>query len=361
MGMRRLTSSEVHNNKIAELGLDQKALDLTSIEATAAALRRAAHFLCPCSATTLVRAVIEPLRGLVDDLEETKETIRETLEAMIAHGDFLEHRDIESDVSSHAAVLLYAAPPSFVSRESGAAILLGISTPPLDNLTDRIEYVSHLRRLSPGFNEDLGLELEQLGFSEVPSDQWLRVPQRETPIQHLAYLDSLLDAAQPSGEVAGLSVLDWDRPVRYYRGRWTSADSLSGRFVARRSQAYGGDLWCYIEMKDGRPERLLDLPLPDSRWRGCDEAWRLQMAIDAYKGSAQVYRVHVSPGNSHVMQFFSPLPMWARRRLDTIGQLVSSPGCLFAYEFAKSELLEEVRFAKEVLWLEELKDSSRSS
>lgn len=361
MGMRRLTSSEVHNKKVSELGLDQTALDLTSIEAIAAALRRAAHFLCPCAATTLVRAVVEPLRGLVDDLEETKESIREILEAMIAHGDFLEHRDIESDVTSRAAVLLYAAPPSFVSRESGAAILLGISTPPLDSLAYRIEHKSHLRRLSPGHNEDLGLELEQLGFSEVPSDQWLRVPKRETPVQHLAYLNSLLDAAQPSGEVAGLSVLDWNRPVRFYRGRWTSADSQSGRFVARRSQAYGGDLWCYIEMRDGRPERLVDLPLPDSRWRGCDEAWRLQMAIDACKGSAQVFGVHLSPRNSCVMQFFSPLPMWARRRLDSIGHLMSSPGCLFAYGLNEAELAEEVRFAKEALWLDELKDSSRSS
>ena len=52
--------TEVHANKVAELGFDQTALDLTSIEAIAAALRRAANFLCPCAATTLVRAVAEP-------------------------------------------------------------------------------------------------------------------------------------------------------------------------------------------------------------------------------------------------------------------------------------------------------------
>ncbi len=359
--MRRLSASEVHASKVAELGLDETALDLTSIEAIAAALRRAANFLCPCAATTLVRAVAEPLRGLIQDMEETREIVRETLDAMIAIGDFLEYRDIESDETSRAAVLLYAAPPSFVSRDSGTAILLGVSTPALDSLADRIDYENHLRRLSPSLGEDLGADLEQLGFSEVPQDQWLQMPRRETPTQHLAHLDRLLNAAVPSGEVAGLSILDWDRPVRFYRGRWTSAGSLSGRFVARRSQAYGGDLWCYIEISSGMPERLVDFPLGDSRWRGCDEAWRLQMAIDANRGSAQVFRIHPGPEKSYVMQFFSPLPMWARRRLDSVGHLVPSPGCLFAYRLAEAELAEEVHFAHDVLWLEELNGSSEPS
>ena len=352
--MKRLSPSEVHASKVSQLGLDQNTSDLSSVEAIAAALRRVAGFLCPCTATTLVRAAAEPLRGLVDDMKETRARVRETLEAMVALGDFFEYRDVEMDETSRAPVLLYAAPPRFVSRDSGALILLGISTPEAESLAGRTNYQSHLRRISPNLGEDLGAELEQLGFSEVASDQWLRVPQRETPAQHLAHLNRLLDAAQPSGEVAGLLVLDSDRPVRYYVGRWTSPSKLSGRFVARREQAYGGDLWCYIELNDGRPERLVDLPLLDSRWRGCDEAWRLQMAIDANLGHAQVYGIKPGPNNSSVMEFFSPLPMWARRRLDSIGDPVLSPGCLFAYRLAETELTEETRFVEEVLWLEEL-------
>jgi hypothetical protein len=46
------------------LALDPSALDLTSIEAIAGALRRAASFLCPCGAATLVRTVVRPLQGL---------------------------------------------------------------------------------------------------------------------------------------------------------------------------------------------------------------------------------------------------------------------------------------------------------
>ena len=103
---------------------------------------------------------------------------------------------------------------------------------------------------------------------------------------------------------------------------------------------------------------MVDLPLADSRWRGCDEAWRLQIAIDANRGSAQQFRINTSLGDSYVMEFFSPIPMWARRRLDSVGQPVSRPGCLFAYRLDEAELAEEVRFATDELWLAELKGSA---
>src|SRR5687767_6377005 len=123
--MRRLTANEVHAQKIAELGLDPAALDLTSIEGLAGAIRRAASFLCPCSAATLVRGVVRPLRGLVPDLEAAKGLVEETLDAMIAHGDLLEQRDLENEYET-ARMLLYAAPASFVARASGMLVLLGI-------------------------------------------------------------------------------------------------------------------------------------------------------------------------------------------------------------------------------------------
>ena len=73
--------------------------------------------------------------------------------------------------------------------------------------------------------------------------------------------------------------------------RWREVRADSGRFVARRDQAYGSNLWCYVELSNGEPQRLLDFPLAGSRWRGCDEAWRLQMAIDAQRGAPQRFRL----------------------------------------------------------------------
>lgn len=356
--MKRLSAAEVHAQKVAELGLDPSALDLTSVEAAAGALRRAASFLCPCTAPTLVRAAVRPLRGLVHDLDAFKGLVEETLEAMIAHGDILEHGDVEGDCDHGGAALLYAAPAGFVAQESGSVILLGVTSDQLSALPDdietRIEYVNHLRRLSPVPGEDLRSEFLQLGLIEISYRSWLRAPQPGTAAQHVARLGRLLDAAQPSRDVPGLSLLDGARGVRYYRGRWVGPRTQSGRFVGRRSQAYGADLWCYVEMRDGNPERLIDLPVAGSRWRGCDDAWHLQMAIDAQRGEPQRFRIRTGPVGTRVMELFSPAPMWARRRWDAVGEPLTASGCLFAYRFAEAEVAEEVRFAREELWLDEV-------
>jgi len=356
--MRRLTTDEVHAHKVAELGLDPTAVDLTSVEAIAGALRRSASFRCPCAATTLVRSVVRPIRGLVTNLDEVKESVEDVLEAMIAHGDILEQREVNADEGGQMA-LLYAAPPSFVARQSGLAVLLGLASDQLsalpDDLERRIEYVCHVRRLRPIAGENLAEELVELGLVQLSYDGWLKPPSTESPRQHLSRLDRLLSSAEPSRDIPGLQLLETERPVRYYRGRWVEPKTHSGRFVARRHQAYGADLWCYVELRDGHPERLIDLPIANSKWRGCDEGWRLQMAIDAERGEAQKFKVQSGgPDGTCALGFYSPVPMWARRRWDAIGEPVPSSGCLFAYRFSESELEEELRFAKERLWLEEL-------
>lgn len=165
--------------------------------------------------------------------------------------------------------------------------------------------------------------------------------------------------AQPSRDIPGLLLLDPDRSVRFYSGRWIEPRFQSGRFVARRSQAYGADLWCYVQLRDGYPERLIDLPTSGSRWRGCDEAWRLQMAIDAHRGDPQRFRIRPGPQATRILELFSPIPMWARRRWDAVGELVLASGCLFAYRFAEGEGKEELRFANDMLWLNELTGITR--
>ena len=358
MGMRVLTKTEVQSRAVAHLGLDPTILDLTSVEAIAAAFRRSASFLCPCAPATLIRGVVQPMRGLVDDPVSTSVLAQETLESMIAIGDFLEHSDIDGDTVHGTGKLIYPAPASFVPRENGSLILLGI--PPFHlpglprGLAERVEYTGYLRRLNLVQGEYLGTKLKELGFIEVFSDRWLQVPRRVSTAQHLARMDHLLTSTHPSGDVAGLSILDPESPVLYYRGRWTSSRSQTGRFIARRAQAYGADLWCYIEMRDGRPLRLLDLPVAHSRWRGSDEAWHVQMAIDAQRGHAQRLRVVTGPGGTCQIQFFSPVPMWAQRRWDAIGEKVKASGCLFAYRLAETDLAEELRFARNMLWLEHL-------
>lgn len=358
--MKKLSIAQVHQQKITELGLDPNSLDLTSIEAIAGALRRAASFICPCTTPTLVRSIVRPLKGLVDDMEEMKMVVEDTLDAMIAHGDFLEEDDLEEDSSHSKSVMLYAAPAAFVTRKSGTVFLLGIAPDQFSVLPEelemRIEYINHLRRLSPLPGEAFRDELIHHGLIELSFDNWLRMPPIETAERYLSRLDHQLEIAQPSRDVPGLLLLDSNRPVRYYRGRWVEPRSQSGRFVARRNQAYGAQLWCYVELFNGNPERLIDFPASRSPWRGCDEAWRVQLAIDAKRSAPQRFKVRPAPENTSIVEFFSPVPMWARRRWDTIGEPVPCSGCLFAYRLAKTELEEELRFMHDALWLDELKD-----
>jgi hypothetical protein len=350
--MRRLSAADVHASGLSALGLDASALDLTSVEAIAAAVRRAASFQCPCSAATLIRTVVGPLRGLVSDLDATKVLVEETLEAVVAHGDLLEQRDIDTAQSEGGPPLLYAAPPSFVPRKSGAVILLGIaldrrSALPSD-LDARIDYSGHTRRISPIAAEDLRARLLSLELIELSPDAWLRSPVAEPPSQLIARFNVALESSQPSLDVPGLLILDPERPVRYYRGRWVEVGRQTGRFVARRRQAYGAQLWSYIHLRDGNPER-----------RGCDEAWHLQMAIDAMQERPQRFRLRPGPGDTSLLDFFSPVPMWAKRRWNAVGGAVQGTGSLFSYRIQGSEVHEEVRFARERLWLAELTGSEK--
>jgi hypothetical protein len=302
--------------------------------------------------------------GLVPDTDAFRTTVEETLEALTAHGDLLEQRDIAADQEAPIGSLLYAAPPSFVCRESGAVIILGIApdrlSPLPDELETHLEFFNHVRRLPASAVEDLPDVLSQLGFIELSFEAWLRAPPAETAAQHLARLKSLLSAERAAREIPGLTVIEPENCVRYYKGRWVQPRAQTGRFVGRRNQAYGADLWCHVELESGKPLRFLDLPLRGSRARGCDEAWRLQAAIDTLRGAPQQFRVRRGSSKTRIIDLFSPVPMWARRRWDALGQPIVSSGCLFSYSFPEDEIEQELRFARENLWLTEFTQKKKT-
>ena len=353
--MRQRSPLEVRQLKVADLGFDSQKVEFTSVEVIAAALRRAATLLCPCSAGTLVRAVVEPLRGLVDERDAIKTLVEETLEATVSHGDLVEFREFGLDPSQQQT-LLFAAPQAFASRKSGAQILVGVaddrSVLP-DGLAKRLVYAGHTRRLYPTEGENLRERLIEHGFLEIPYDEWLTAPRFDRPAALVSTYDRLLDAAGPSGDVPGLRLLDSERGVDYYPGRWVEPRNRSGRYVARRDQAYGAQLWCYVRVRHGEAEALIDLPLARSRWRGCDEAWHLQMALDAVRGKPQTFSIDTDTEDTRIIAFFSPVPMWARRRWSAIGELIAQTRGLFAYRIPKEELSQERDFLQNELWLNE--------
>src|SRR5262245_9218752 len=114
--MKLLSATEVHAHMVAALNLDPTILDLSSTEALANALRRAAGFLCPCPERTLIRAVTRPLNGLLEEVERLEEMAKDTLEALIAYGDLFEFRDVVRDDIQNVETLIYTAPPAYVPR-----------------------------------------------------------------------------------------------------------------------------------------------------------------------------------------------------------------------------------------------------
>ena len=357
MDIRRLRPEELSHRKVAELGLDPDRFQLTSVEAIAAAIRRAATFLCPCTELSMVRSIINPLRDLVEDHDSLKARVKQTLSAMISHGDLLELEDFDLD-SSNKDRLLYAAPAAFIPRDTGSHILVGISEDDLSvilgDLTDRMEFSRHIRRVSPLAGENLHQKLREYGLIEISLDDWQKTPRYFDPSKLISMYDKLLDSAGPSGEIPGLRLLDPKRSVKYYRGRWIDPCKQSGRFIARREQAYGAPLWSYVQLSEGEPQALIDLPLPNSRWRGCDEAWHLQMALDKERGTPQRFVIRDKTDESCIMALFSPVPMWVERRWNIIGERVSSERLSFVYRIPKDELSKEKKFIHRELFLDEI-------
>lgn len=219
-------------------------------------------------------------------------------------------------------------------------------------MTTRIDYLNHVRRLFPESSENLRADLKQFGLTELSMEVWRKEsPPREASNEHLRRLSS--EFKPISGLIEGLKILNSAKPVTHYRRRWEEAKTQTGRFVARRPQAYGNDAWCYIELAQGQVVKLLEFPTTNSRLRGCDEAWRLQLAIDAERSQPQRFKVR-NEMHSSVVELYSPLPMWATRRWDVAGEPVPTVSGLFAYKFPASEILEEIKFMHRELWLQQI-------
>jgi hypothetical protein len=167
-------------------------------------------------------------------------------------------------------------------------------------------------------------------------------------------IDRLLSESENVGDVRGLSVIDPAASVNYYRARWTQYVKQEGKFVARREQLYGSDLWCYLEASAGTIIKLVDFPLSVGKFRGCDEAWHMQACLDFLNGSPQKYRLRSGLSGSVIIDFFSPIPAWARRRWDIVGSPSIPHNCLFSYTFRAKELEEEIKFIRDILWMREL-------
>ena len=255
---------------------------------------------------------------------------------------------------------VFAAPPSFVIRPNGTAFLFGV-VPDQDtflppSLRTRVLYDGFTRMIKPRPGEHLAEELREQGLQQCSNSAWLKSPRAEPPGDMMSRIERRLAHQAPITTIDNLKILDSARPVTYYPDRWVVPTSQTGTFVARRPQEFGAPMWCLVRLETGAPVRLLDLPFEKTRWRGCDTAWHLQMAIDFCRESPQRYRRRVE---SHGVRFdfFSPLPQWSQRRLMVLGKVLPRDKSLLSYRLPPAETEIEEAFLRDRLWLSRTEDS----
>lgn len=325
-----------------------------------ALVRRSAGICCPCSRATLRRTLVESLQYLHEPEEPLAERIDAIVEGLVVTGDLLELHNVSAFDPSVRGTWVFAAPPSYVARPNGDLFVIGIvsdqDTYLPRSLALRVCMQGFSRLITPKPGEDLPEIMDELGLQKLSENSWLNCPQAEDAERALERYNRRLAAAAPAGEVQGLEILVSERPVTYYRGRWGNCAGVTGKFVGRRPQEYGAPIWCFVELADGVSERFVDMPRKRSRWRGCDEAWHLQMAIDAVNGEPQRYRVHTGDVDWR-FEFFSPLPAWAERRLVTFGRSVQAEKCLMAYVLPSAAAKAEEQFLRETLWLSQTEEA----
>jgi hypothetical protein len=333
--------------------LDNELIDLFSPEGMYASLRRAASFLCPASPRQLVDAVLDALTPLNPDVE--RDVIADALDALIGAGDLLELRAAETRTR-----LLFLGPPSYVEKQPGHFLLLGIRPNAgllvdEDSLGAAVTYEAHTRTVV--LDADSAAEaLAAAGLHRLTREQWAKAPREAPAATVVEQARDWLRRAHGGGEIDGLTVIDSSTSVRYYKGRWrepVSADQ--GLFVGRRPQAYGAPIWCLVELADGVPQAVLDLPVDASVAPGWDDGRRLQAALDAHRGSPQVFRARPAgnPGEDWIFDFFGPLPSWAERYLDLAGlPIIKSQGALFSYRVPDGAESETRAFLSEGLWMQ---------
>ncbi len=243
MVITRLTAQDVLLGCRQALGLPSKQDQLVDDQLLAGLLRRTAGIHCPCSRATLRTSILESLEHLSTDEETLAERVDAAIEGLIVGGDLLELNDVFTEDTVSKGTWVYAAPPSFVLCPNGSVFLFGI-VPDQDaflpsSVADRISYDGYTRTISAQCDLDIAYELQEQGLQKLTENAWLRSPKTMTAEAMIDRFNRMLLGQPPSGSISDLIILDPERSVSYYRGRWTAPTSQTGIFIARRPQEFG--------------------------------------------------------------------------------------------------------------------------
>jgi hypothetical protein len=328
-----------------------------SFEAVVAqSLRRASFQMAPCPAYRLEQAVARSLTAIAPEGIDIETVVADALETLIVYGDILELHPLSDELSlASTRLVLRPSPPFFVRHVGGAAILVGVAGDEItalpDEVNERVRHDGALRILAPLGDEEVYAGLTQSGMPELSHAAWFRLPPAEPAQGYVTkWKDRLAATERPSG-LEGLTVFEGTGSDFYPKRRVPLARGHNGFFVARRPQKYGADLWCLVDVKNGSVGHLLDLVSEGDRLRPCDLAWRILMAKDRIGGDPQRTSIQACERGWR-LDFYSPLPAWAQRRMTIDGASVPPTSCLLSYEISSDALPNVAIVLAERLWLD---------
>ncbi len=346
MAVSVLDKSEALRLTAASVGLTNNAAASVSGALIAQLLRRAVLISAPCTSSVVRDLAFNALKLLYDDPVSLTDMIETALEDLIAIGDVFEMRGEDG-------LVIRPAPPAFVLRRDNMVVLLGVAgdflTPPTGFHIDHQQ--NGLRTITPSDLQNCRQRLLEAGLVELPEKSWLHGPKAIPSSTFFEMWMAKLPEARPE-VIEGVEVLNSAKPTTYYKGRWEELNKRhDGVFVARRPQRYSAKLWCLAHVGGGAIKRFIDIHATDSRIRPCDEAWRLQAAIDAKNGTPQKVALS-SSGGVERLSFSSPLPAWAIRRLSIVGARVPLGEAWLAFDLFSRCADAETQWLAETLWLQ---------
>lgn len=345
--LEALSASEALTWAGSELDIEDGTNGLDGRVLLGQMIRRIVSTSGPIATRELARRVRTASAGLLP-IGSDSSRVADTIDELAGNGDLVVRRSVDSNE------VCYLAPPSFVRRNSGTLFISGGVTDGLlplgQDLLSRIDHVGLWRTLRPYPGEDLESRLMDFGLAEVPMRLWLSSPPPTQADAVVAELTSDLAPDGPPWPVIDLEVLTTTGSSN--RRRWKSPEGLSGIFIARREVAWGARRWCAVRLEDGHVISLIDMPHRRGAWRGCDEAWYLQAALDAARGHPSYLHV-LERENLIELAIDIPIPQWIEHRLLKVGERIDPRGRqLLAFAVAVEEATEETTFLQEQLWLE---------
>ena len=330
-------------------GLHIQGYGFDDLEFLASFIRQVAARSCPCSHRILIKTTLALLRPLDPD-EKLSLRISDCLDELIAYGDLVEIRD-QDDTKDLVTLRI----PSAVKVSPQRILLLG--DPQHGLRSDAPSFIAKPELHGCARTvlvEDADAAMSHLlvdGYTLVSYEQWCRIPKLITAEDLVARYARKMASQDPVGSLGELELLIPETNVKYYQGRWKQAKAQTGMFVAKRTRRFGSPSWCCVKLEGGVAVGLVSFPT-QSGVRGCDEAWHLQQAIDRARSAPQRYSVRLDQETGFsFLDFYSPVPEWAHRRWNAIGERVDSKGSLFSYRFDSSALADEIRFAETRMWV----------